>query len=77
MVPPQLCPGFSLREAAPAEIETLFTILELACANDPLLTWAWGKCPPKLVHTWIMEKLSTRWLAPDVTSYVITEDSTG
>lgn len=77
MAPAPLAPGFTLREAAPEELPTLLKILLLAVDSDPMWRRGVRDCSFDALYEWIINSMGWRWLAPDVTSYVIVEDATG
>ena len=72
-----LPPGFKLSEAPLSDSDALWRLCEIAFADDEIWRATFSACDLEDVHRWVMEVFPPRWNLPDITTYKITEESTG
>jgi hypothetical protein len=77
MQPGTLAAGFSLREGTHEEVDEMMELVRFAVAKDPLWRRRGGKCSAETEREWSAATMSGRWRMPDISTYIIVEDTTG
>ncbi|RDL37875.1 uncharacterized protein BP5553_05308 [Venustampulla echinocandica] len=72
-----LNPDFTLCEASPDQMDEVMRVMEVAYRNDGIWKFVRENCDDEELHEWVMKWLAPRWTMPDITTYIITEKSSG
>ena len=72
-----LDPRFQLAEASLAELDEIFTLMEIALADDEAQKHAFREVQHQDVHPWIMNVFGPLFSVHHITIYKITEVTAG
>ena len=77
MMAKPLASGFKLVEGNLGNSDEILQVMVNAFEEDAIWEAIFKNCKKEDVHSWAMNVFPQRWKLPDVTLYMITEESTG
>ena len=72
-----LAPGYKLSEGTLANLDEIWQVYEDAFEEDDIWKAAMKGCKKEDIHSWVISNFAPRPNLPDITTYKITEESTG
>ena len=72
-----LASGFKLSEGNFGNSDEIWQLFEDAFKEDVVWELVFKNCKKEDIHSWAMNRYRDRWSLPDMTFYVIIEESTG
>ena len=69
--------GFKLNEGNFGDSDEVWQLFQDALEEDAIWQVVFKNCKTEDIHSWLMSVLAPRWKLPDITFYMITEESSG